>query len=309
MSKYEKRIKKDKIPLWKYLGLNSNFLISKIDTVFNRSKIKNKNISLRWKILRDKYFASEYINNLSTKRIFEAGFFDDGLSLSYYRSLNYFWHRTPVYKIKNNYKKKHKNKYAILLTTGAFSPIHGGHILFMEAAKKELEANGFDVLGGYFSPSHSDYVRVKDDGLAGSHLSKRMMFCRLTVKSNNWLMIDPWEAECVSCPITYTMVYDRLIKYIKYRFPDLKKIKIFFVVGSDNAAYARAFKKHGYCICVERFGYKSEYDQIRKEFDRNKNVIFVDYKDEHLKCSSTMIRRGDYSMLHEDVVTHFNKKV
>jgi len=305
MGKYEKRIKKDKTALWKYLGLNSNISTSKVDVAIGRYKIKNKNISLGWKILRDKYFASEYVKNLSTKRIFEAGFFDDGLSLSYYESLNYFWHRTPIYKIKNNYKKKHKNKFAILLTTGAFSPIHKGHIIFMEAAKKELETRGFDVLGGYFSPSHSDYVRMKDGGLAGSHLYKRMMFCRLAVKNSNWLMIDPWEAEYVSCPITYTMVYDRMIKYIKYRFPDLKKIKIFFVVGSDNAAYARVFKEHGNCICVERFGYEHEYDQIKKEFDGNKNVIFIDYKDEHLKCSSTMVRRGDYSMLHEDVRVHY----
>lgn len=291
MKNYQKQARRDKKPLWEYLNLGSNFSTSEIDFAYNCDETLSKRASFAWKLLRDKYFASEYVENLSTKRVFESGFFNDNLPLFYYDSLNYFWRKTPIYKITKNYNKGCARKYAVLLTTGAFSPMHKGHILFMEAAKKELEARGYVILGGYFSPSHNDYVRTKDGELIEPFLSKRIDSCRLAVKNSDWLMIDPWESKHVAHPITYTMVYDRLLKYVKYCFPNFKNVKIYFVVGSDNAAYARVFKKHGYCVCVERFGYKIRHHQVKKELLYNKNIIFIDYRDEYLKHSSAMIRR------------------
>lgn len=306
MKKYKNKAKIDQIPLWKYLNLNADFLVSRVDASFKKNKLKNNYVKLAWKLLRDKYFACEYRQNISIERIFESGFFDDELPLKYYSKLNYYWSKTPVGKIKNNYKNNsQKGEYAVLLTAGAFSPIHVGHILYMNAAKEALEARGVIVLGGYFSPSHDDYVNLKDNGSARLDAKKRAELCRLAVRDSDWLMVDSWESLHVSAPIIFTLVYERLRKYLQFNFPELTKLKIYFVVGSDNAAYARAFLKYGYCICTERYGYKKTYEQIKTELYGNKNIIFIDYKKEYLKYSSSLVRQGKLYMLESKIIDKY----
>lgn len=129
MKEYKSNIKRDKIYLWQYLNLNENFYYKDADGAYLKTK-KNKKTQFAWKVLRDKYFCSEYKKNKSISRIFEAGFFDDEQDIGFYKNINYQWAKTPVYKIKTNIKKfGRKKRYAVLLTTGAFSPIHKGHIL------------------------------------------------------------------------------------------------------------------------------------------------------------------------------------
>jgi nicotinic acid mononucleotide adenylyltransferase len=308
MKEYKNKIKKDKTPLWSYLGIDKNFPCKNIDKIYSSNGLRDKQAQLAWKILRDKYFSSEYKKNKSTERIFESGFFDDELNIDFFKEINYLWPKTPLYKINNNLNKVvGKKKCAVLLSTGAFSPIHRGHILYMDAAKKELSKRGICVLGGYISPSHDGYVDFKDGGRAKMNAKYRLRLCREAVRNSGWLMADGWESVGVVAPVTYTLVYERLKKYLSFRFAKSVEIDLYFVVGSDNAAYVRSFAKNGYCVCVERYNYSKTYKQILEEYKNYKNIIFVDYKKEHLKCSSVKIRRGDLSMMKSNTRKNFIK--
>ena len=53
------------------------------------------------------------------------------------------------------------NNRCILLTTGAMSPVHRGHIHALAAAKRHLEGEGWEVLKVYLSPSHDLYLKHK----------------------------------------------------------------------------------------------------------------------------------------------------
>ena len=49
----------------------------------------------------------------------------------------------------------------VLLATGGFCPVHEGHLAMMQAARAAATNAGFTVIGGYLSPGHDDYVRLK----------------------------------------------------------------------------------------------------------------------------------------------------
>ncbi|MEO8354212.1 MAG: hypothetical protein ABI680_20985, partial [Chthoniobacteraceae bacterium] len=50
---------------------------------------------------------------------------------------------------------------AVILFTGAFCPVHTGHLAAMEEALVAAERAGFDIVGGYLSPGHDEYIRTK----------------------------------------------------------------------------------------------------------------------------------------------------
>ena len=92
----------------------------------------------------------------------------------------------PVSKANHNLEKiisrskevDFENKTPIVLvTTGAFSPIHFEHIKMFEVAKEYLESNhSCYVLGGLISPSHDEYIQSK---LKKNFISKAHRFILL----------------------------------------------------------------------------------------------------------------------------------
>ncbi|CAF1429458.1 unnamed protein product [Rotaria sp. Silwood1] len=83
--------------------------------------------------------------------------------------------------------------------TGALNPIHRGHISIMIKTREHLErVNNFNVIAGYISPTHDDYVRrkLKNELILGRH---RIEMCRRAIdeaRQQHWLSID--KAECVA---------------------------------------------------------------------------------------------------------------
>ena len=104
-----KKTGQDKTPLWKLLGLKSDFKHAEIDNAYAKIYSKRKNYKktrLAWKILRDPYFGSAYRYLRSTKKIFEAGFFDDGKNIDQPKKNNYNETLlTPINKIYKQLKK------------------------------------------------------------------------------------------------------------------------------------------------------------------------------------------------------------
>ncbi len=232
------------------------------------------------KIENDRFYSKLYDKYHDYDLLVDAGFIDSKVEAKDFYNLNLL--TTPVGKLLN----KQYNNPIVLLSTGGFLPIHEGHIEMMNIAKNELEKLGYDVIGGYFSPSHEDYVSTKP--YYNSNLGERLLECQKVVKNSDWLMIDPWECMYVESYINFTSVIDRLERYLK-KYVD-KEIKVAYVFGSDNAKFNYAFLEDGMGVCVSRNDTRKEFLQIKSILSAN-NRLFIENNDNSSKLSSRNIRK------------------
>ncbi|KXN87483.1 Nicotinamide-nucleotide adenylyltransferase 2 [Leucoagaricus sp. SymC.cos] len=79
----------------------------------------------------------------------------------------------------------------VLVACGSFSPVTYLHMRMFEMAKDYVRQNtDFEIVGAYLSPVSDMY---KKPGLLSAR--HRVNMCTLAAEeSNNWLMVDPWEA-------------------------------------------------------------------------------------------------------------------
>lgn len=289
--------------LWELFGVTTKSSQADIDNSYiqlrNSGHYNKSQLRSAWKILRDPFFVHAYDNYRDVGMVFEAGFFDDLLEPEDIKSSAWDpnWLTTPMHKIRNNLDSlslQNQNELAVLVSTGSFSPIHLAHIDMMNSAKKILEDKyGVNVLGGYLSPSHDGYVSTKYAGSAAQNIAHRIRLCEEAVSSSDWLMVDPWEGRYARVPVTYTDVIIRLDSYLKTHFPT-KKIKIYYVFGSDNAAFARAFVNNGQCVCLIRPGYEDKISLIKddKFLSKRAEIIVAKMLETRGEISSTLIRKG-----------------
>ena len=247
------------------------------------------------KILKDEYYSEVYKKYLNIDTVIKAGFILDDFELDEeFYNLDFL--TTPVSKIIENLNKTKSNNPVVLLTTGGFDPIHDGHLYMMEFAKKTLEKNGYDVVGGYFSPSHDSYVTTKPYCKTSS--SQRVALCQEIVKDSNWLMIDPWESMYVKTYINFTDIIKRLELYLKKHVDS--NIQVAYVFGGDNSEFMYCFENKGIGICVEREGYSKIFDEMKKKFT-GKNNFFINNKSIVSTYSSRTIRKRDaYKITEKD---------
>jgi hypothetical protein len=64
----------------------------------------------------------------------------------------------PLDKISSTVNERPR---IVLLSTGALNPVHLGHVSAMERAREYLNAMGYNIICGYMSPTHDDYVGPK----------------------------------------------------------------------------------------------------------------------------------------------------
>lgn len=250
------------------------------------------------KILKDKYYSEVYKKYLNIDTVIKAGFILDHFEVDEeFYNLDFL--TTPVSKIIDNLDKTKSNNPVVLLTTGGFDPIHDGHLYMMDFAKKTLEENGYDVVGGYFSPSHDSYVTTKPYSKTSS--SERVALCQEIVKDSNWLMIDPWESMYVKTYINFTDVIQRLELYLKKHVNS--NIKVAYVFGGDNSEFMYCFENQGIGICIEREGYSDRFEEMKNKF-KGKNNFFINNKSIVSTYSSRTIRkRQAYNLFEKDYNT------
>jgi len=100
--------------------------------------------------------------------------------------------------ILEQYKKIDPNetrKYAVLVATGSFCPIHKMHIKMFELAKSKLEENDeYYVVAGFLSPSSDIHVQSK---LGQMYISEyhRVTMGHLVVKDYDWITVSEWECR------------------------------------------------------------------------------------------------------------------
>lgn len=208
------------------------------------------------------------------------------------------WWTGPTHKITARLAQlpEDTNGLAILVTTGAFCPIHEGHIQMLETAKRELESRGMAVLGGYICPDHDRYVisKIRRGALSAA---QRLELCELAVEDSDWLMVDRWAAIYASSFVMFTKIVRHIEKMVKAHVKTSKPIHIVYTFGGDNAQFAFHFTTRWSCVCVLRpgslgaFNEMTAYDRLRE----NPRIVFC--RDETAALDSTSIRRGKLSGL------------
>lgn len=304
--------------LWDILNLDKNFKCADVDIAYSKIENKTDEVKLAWKILRDEYYSEIYKKYLSIDIVIKAGFILDNIDLEDidYYNLNFL--TTPVSKIIENMKDKAIKNPVVLLTTGGFDPIHEGHLYMMDFAKKVLEKNGYNVVGGYLSPSHESYVSTKPYYKINSY--ERLDLCQECVKDSKWLMIDPFESIYVKTYVNFTDIIQRLELYLKKHINS--NIQVAYVFGGDNSEFMYCFENKGIGICIEREGYSEKFNQMKNKF-KGKNHFFINNKSIVSTYSSRHIRQmkgynynnqnydkedGDYVIRNEGMIPFANYK-
>ena len=238
------------------------------------------------------------VARLGMDGVAEAGYFEDSRAdLRLDPRADPDWLCTPLFKARDRLRECDTGPLAVLLTTGALCPIHPGHVEMMEQAKLALERQGVQVLAGYLSPSHDEYVLGKCGHQVPS-AAHRLHLCRQAVLHSDWLMVDEWEALHASVALNFTDVIERLTRYLNRHLPCARPIRVYYVFGSDNARFALTFVERGQAVCVERPGFA---DRLQKYADHpllrhNPRVTFlsgVGLPD----VASTQVRQGDFGLL------------
>jgi nicotinic acid mononucleotide adenylyltransferase len=221
---------------------------------------------MHWKIRRDPYLGP-LCERRGEAAVWAAGFFLD--EATEHEPLDDTdWLCTPLPK-----RPASGARPVVLLSTGGFCPVHPGHLEMMERARQAAERAGFGVMGGYLSPGHDAYLRMKC-GDQAIPIGERLLQCVRATADSEWLSVDPWEAMHRRVAVNYTDVVARLEAYLR-RHVD-PTVEVIYVCGGDNARFASAFRDKGRCIVVGRPGAEPEFERWRAELDAAPHLQFVE---------------------------------
>ncbi len=220
---------------------------------------------MHWKIRRDPYLA-RLAERHGEEAVWASGFFldedEDDASLD-----DVDWRCTPLPRSRG----AGGERPAVLLSTGAFCPVHAGHIAMMESARTAAEGAGFDILGGYLSPGHDAYIRLKC-GRAAIPAPERLRLCGDAARESGWLSVDPWEALHRRVAVNFTDVAARLRAYLRAHLDP--RVEVLYVCGGDNARFALAFLEEGGCVVVGRRGSSLEYSSWRARLSAHPRILW-----------------------------------
>lgn len=217
-----------------------------------------------WLILRDPYYARLY-ENTNLEAVYDAGFFDDNATLASIddnrADPNHF--TTSVELVRKNLEKVNQTcitdkkplpPLAVLVITGAMSPLHRGHLEALNASRKALESKGYAVLGAYVSPDHTKYVKQKTEQYTEAPF--RLALSDQLIQQEgmeDWVTVDTWNSQLNENALNFTAVTERLSQYLSHHVDSgSRPIEVFAAFGGDNARLTKAFAFRGGAVCVER---------------------------------------------------------
>lgn len=302
---------------WNLFGISHESTPQEIDRAYiairDTHRFDSDELRMAWKIIRDPFIRHTYDTYGTVESVIGAGFFDDRREPEELMPEleNPNWLTTPVHKIAHRIAEKTSadHRPVILVSTGAFSPIHQGHIAMMDAARTLLENDGRFVAGGYLSPSHDLYVRQKTGIIHPMDVSHRIRLLDAAVADSDWLMADPWEARFNTVAITYSDVLLRLEKYLSRLFPETP-FDLVYVFGSDNAGFVRGFVGKGSCVCILRPGYGQQAETGSQDpvIAGNPKIRFGSYEQPVADISSTKIAGdGDDRFVPSQAVSRYRE--
>jgi Cytidylyltransferase-like len=292
------------IDLFGLLGIDKTTNRTEVDEAYLRIENPTGDQFTAWKLLRDEAYSALYQSTGSILKAVEAGFVVDSMSFDQITSTDYSSKLcvTPTFKIKSNIQGIQDDlPLIVLVTTGAFSPLHYGHLSMMETARKALQAQGRHVVGGYISPSHDAYVSTKYNGEASLSAAHRTHIARKAVDSSDWLMVDPWEGSYLPTDVNFTDVIRHIKDHLRFVFPG-QPVEVYYVFGADNACFTRVLQYMDGGVCVSRSSSFNPRPSIfaGEGIVDNSRLIFVRSDDETSDFSSTAVRKWKPQLMPKD---------
>ncbi len=252
-----------------------------------------------WRAARDRFYRHLLFED-GLDSLTSAGFVDDKASV---HSLPVWAEQakfltTPVHLAKQRYAQASREgrRPAVVLSTGAYSPVHPGHLSVLECAREAIEREtGALVVAGYLSASHDAYVQRKGEGHRIGE--QRLRLIEVACAGSDWIMSDPWEARHIGGAVNFTDVIEHLETYLAQH---LGAVDVWYAFGADNSSFARAFARAGQCVIVQRQGGESAIEYISSHPDvaaamRERRILVAPAQD-HASISSTLIRDNDHPM-------------
>lgn len=256
----------------------------------------------------DPFYAS-VVKRFGEEALHGAGFFDDGSPVGHdmTEEVDDRFLTTPLGKIRNamqRYGNAPSSRIAVLVTSGAFCPIHTGHLHMMDSARRAAERRGWSVVGGFFAPDHDGYVSVKcgDEALSAA---ERVHLAQVATEESSWLAVDPWAALYLDRAVNYTDIVRRLSRYLRCHLR--QDIEVFFVCGGDNHGFRKAFVDQGHLIVVPRVGTRLP-DELHAQASSCERIMIAE---DHLpnQIASRSVRRGQWNDLPPRVLREFRRCV
>jgi len=143
---------------------------------------------------------------------------------------------------------------AVVFASGNFGPTHRGHVLMLHQARRRLLELGYDVLGGWISPSHdlSVLADAKARGYPELRHDFRLHLADLSVREDDFISVGAWESSQPG-PVTEHDTAKALFEAVngKFRdmFPQREAIRVFCVCGCDHMAKFRLKSGFGSTTC------------------------------------------------------------
>jgi len=198
----------------------------------------------------------------------------------------------PVDKIARNLASAPRGRRCVLLSTGALNPVHLGHVAMFDRARDVLESEyGFDIVGGFLSPSHDTYLSGKHADETFFPAVQRLAMCAAATKDHPFLAVASWESSVSGSWPDFPEVTATLERVLAERFPD-EQIQVIYLCGQDHFRHAGASRLPGVAV-VSRAGKSERTDSAR-------NIYAVRADGSFSQLSATRVREA---LANEDMQT------
>jgi len=173
-----------------------------------------------------------------------------------------------------------------LVSTGALNPVTLAHVAMFEMAKDGLEAEfGFEVVGGFLSPSHDRYLEWKNPLGESLSAEQRLEMCVAATQKHELLSVGRWESSVVGHWPDFDEVTWALMDALKHRF-SADAPEVLYLCGADHFPNTRGRDLPGVCV-VDRGGQTGVTDEARNIY-----AIASDPDDRYREMSSTRVRKA-----------------
>jgi nicotinic acid mononucleotide adenylyltransferase len=211
----------------------------------------------------------------------------------------------PFDKIEDNLVSPPRGRRCVLVSTGALNPVTLAHVAMFETAKAGLEAEfGFEVVGGFLSPSHDRYLEWKNPLGQSFSAEQRLEMCVAATQKHKLLSVGRWESSVVGYWPDFDEVTRALIDALKHRFSG-DAPEVLYLCGGDHFPNIRGRDLPGVCVVA-----RADQAGMTNEA-RNIYALASRPDDRYREMSSTRVRKAlsddDVktlrSSLHPDVLT------
>lgn len=184
----------------------------------------------------------------------------------------------------------------VLVTTGAFNPVHLQHIRMFYLAREYLANNTtYQVVGGLISPAHDSAIRSAQRRFPAHAIpaKHRIAMIETAVAGSSWLGVGRWEATRRSS-MDYPSVLKNMQSLLYEAFVEATPL-VMYLCGADHLIKCgpQTLKNFG-CICCSRPGFTEQLERtIGKRWRRLVHIVDDDtvLSSALASVSSTKVRR------------------